>query len=128
LPKTTTTTTLKKTTTMKTIIHTMIVLFALNANMLIAGGIKHNTSKPETGKIELAIDLGKLVPATPAIAEFTDGIDLNSNPDALLGKLSPVTPAEADFEDPSEVNTSEIAAATPGKLAPATPAEADFME
>jgi hypothetical protein len=113
---------------MKTIIHTMIVLFAFSANMLIAGGIKHNTSKPETGKIELTVDPGKLAPATPAIAEFTDDIDLNSSPEALLNKLSPATPREAEFEDPSEVNTSEIASARPGKLSPATPTEADFME
>ena len=112
---------------MKTTIHTIIFLFALTANTLFAGEVKHY--------------------AVPNTIKTADGTDVKTSPDILVSKLAPAVPKDAIFEDPCFqilISIQELAPGTPKEpdfeildfttsanlqsLAPATPAEADFTE
>ncbi|MDP1622613.1 MAG: hypothetical protein Q8M08_09785 [Bacteroidales bacterium] len=116
---------------MKTKIYIMILMFAFSAGNLIASGIS----------------LDRLAPTSPAIAEFTDGKEVSTGPEALIVKLAPIPPKEAFFEDPESQGFISINLLSPtpqqvpdfedaeiqslqtsGELHPSTPKEADFKE
>lgn len=112
---------------MKTTIYTMIALFALNANMIFAGGIKfhtmpYNTEYNDGNEFKAAPDVmvSKLAPVTPKVADFEEALPMYA---INVESLVPATPKVADFEDAVAVRPDSF----PG-LAPALPVVADFTE
>jgi hypothetical protein len=133
--------------TMKTTIYTLILMFFLNAGMLIAGNSKNSAANPSPAITETLIDIHKLAPATPGEAEFADGTDFLVIPAAYNLKLAPSVPKEADFEEtdlPLQADARQLSPSAPAEtdfedttavttddssaLAPATPPVADFNE
>lgn len=88
---------------MKTTICTIIALFALTANTILAGEVKHSP--------------------LPIATKIADGTDVKTSPDVLICKLAPATPKDADFEDTSLSPQISIE-----QLAPRTPNESDFED
>jgi hypothetical protein len=132
---------------MKTKIVILATLLSLNATLILAKNPGANALTAEPTKNEITIDLGKLIPITPLLAEFNDGTEHNATTNILVINLAPITPLVADFEDAGAemlINIEKLAPETPkesdfeeaeflipvmpGTLAPTTPAEADFMQ
>ena len=107
---------------MKTTIVILTTLLALNASLIFAHNSTYYAMKAEPVKIEITIDLDKLIPAMQILAEFNDGTEYIAIPETKLMKLAPITPRVADFEENNSLSPVDIE-----KLAPSTPAEADFL-
>jgi hypothetical protein len=108
---------------MKTTILVLATLLTLNASVIFANKPGNGSMKDELMKIELFIDMAKLSPATPLQAEFSDGVEHVTIPEAMVMQLAPTTPKEAEFEDFNTIVPIAI-----DKLAPATPKESAFEE
>lgn len=108
---------------MKKIIAILISILFFNAGILHADGTEHKDKAPESAKTEHTIDVQKLSPVAPAVAEFNDGAWLTSSPLGSANKLVPSTPREADFEDPGRLNPINVE-----KIAPSPPMETDFED
>lgn len=116
-------------TAMKTTLLAVIILLAVSVNTLFAGGERRAATKSESARTETSVAIGKLAPATPLFAEFTDAAEFSSGPVILTIRLAPVTPPEADFEDTAAVKESLLSqTVSPSLLDPPTPADADFTE
>jgi len=132
---------------MKTKIIILATLILMNASPIFAKNPGANALNAEPAKNEITIDLGKLIPITPLLAEFNDGTEHNATTNLFVTNLAPITPLVADFEDAGAemlINIEKLAPETPkesdfeeaeflnpvmpGTLAPTTPAEADFMQ
>jgi hypothetical protein len=107
---------------MKTTIQIITVLLIFTSTIMLAGETRRlNAGNTSTSGI--TINILKLSPTTPAVADFSDGTDLVPATDATISRLSPSTPAEADFSDTVNDSAAGIAG-----LAPETPVEADFTD
>jgi hypothetical protein len=86
---------------MKTMIYTLAVLLALNAQVTFALNSRLVPNKSRTLKKETALILARLTPVNPKEASFEEYPPSGTVSDSLAASktLKPTLPAEASFED-----------------------------
>ena len=111
---------------MKTTIHILTVIFALNVTLLFAGDPKLIVVKDKVNSVYISLNNSELAPVTPKEADFEDYDPL---PFPAISRLAPITPKEATFEDiKDEFTILSIDPLILQKIAPVTPGEAEFED
>ena len=111
---------------MKTTIHILTLIFALNFTLLFASDPKLILVKANVKANNISFHNAELAPMTPKEAYFDDYDPLPLN---TINRLAPITPKEATFEDSEpESSVQFVNPALQEKIIPVTPKEAEFED